>query len=458
MITHFLVTLVLASLGKSTASSASFPVDVFRCDATPALTTTCMTEGDYDCIVQGVGDLLDALPATCAGNSCPKADFAGCVLRLAGHDFMDFDGVGGGADGCLDFDDPDNTGLKGCMNSAFFNPSVDEASLSSTSLQSIYNSVCHTVSVADFIVITAEAVMSHQSGSGSLDFKSNFRYGRTTKQNCTGVAPLPNPEGSCSEVDRVFVTNMGLSWREAAVLMGVHTLGRAHVDNSGYDGWWSDPTASATFNNDYYSSLLAKGWKVERAVNGNINKNQWVRTDVDGFTNGVNGAGHKEMMLNTDMCLVYTENGQELNAAVHDCCAWADSQPNSNDFLSGLPNCGGRPDCCGDISQFDASPGNIDCGDEDLPDGPAAAAVRDFHTSETVWLNEFFPVWTKVTEQGFTSLSSLQLTGTCPGLSLCVNVTGTNSPTLAPSPSVFLRPSLAIALTAWFTFLVCNWA
>lgn len=424
-----------------TAGQFQFPSEIFTCGTTAALTTQCMTEADYDCISQGVADLIDALPTTCTGNSCPKADFVGCVLRLAGHDFMDYDGTSGGADGCLDFDDPDNTGLKGCMNSLFFNAAVDEASLSSTSLQSIYQSVCHSVSVADFVVIAAEAVMSHQSTTGSLDFKSNFRYGRTTKENCTGVPSLPNPEEGCRDVDRVFVTNMGLSWREAAVLMGVHTLGRAHTSNSGYDGWWSDTANSAVFNNNYYSSLLAKGWKVERSVNGNVNKNQWVRPNVDGFNNGVNPQGHKEMMLNTDMCLVYTENGQELNAVTHDCCAWADSRPNTNDFLSGLPNCGTRTTCCGDPGQFTNNGGDIDCGDERLPDGPAALAVRDFHTSEATWLNEFFPVWTKVTEQGFPNLANLQLAGTCPTLSLCVNLTGTDAPTSNPTvPSLSLLP------------------
>ena len=29
------------------------------------------------------------------------------------------------------------------------------------------------------------------------------------------------------------------------------------------------------FNNNYYISLVAKGWTVERAISGNVNKNQW---------------------------------------------------------------------------------------------------------------------------------------------------------------------------------------
>eukprot|EP00448_Togula_jolla_P030433 CAMPEP_0170623860 /NCGR_PEP_ID=MMETSP0224-20130122/29926_1 /TAXON_ID=285029 /ORGANISM="Togula jolla, Strain CCCM 725" /LENGTH=73 /DNA_ID=CAMNT_0010950347 /DNA_START=9 /DNA_END=226 /DNA_ORIENTATION=- len=57
-------------------------------------------------------------------------------------------------------------------------------------------------------------------------FKDQFRYGRTTADSgCTfSEGRLPNPQESCDDVDRVFVKNMGLTWPEAAALMGVHTL------------------------------------------------------------------------------------------------------------------------------------------------------------------------------------------------------------------------------------------
>ena len=52
-------------------------------------------------------------------------------------------------------------------------------------------------------------------------------------------------QNSCGDVERVFVKNMGLSWDKAAALMGVHTLGRGRMENSGYDGWWSDAQSFA---------------------------------------------------------------------------------------------------------------------------------------------------------------------------------------------------------------------
>ena len=67
-------------------------------------------------------------------------------------------------------------------------------------------------------------------------------------------------EKSCSEVERVFVKSMGLDWKGAAALSGVHTLGSASVQNSGYDGAWLDPENSRRFDNAYYVAILAGGW------------------------------------------------------------------------------------------------------------------------------------------------------------------------------------------------------
>lgn len=46
----------------------------------------------------------------------PQRNFAGCLVRFAGHDFLDFrfheDGtMSGGSDGCIKLDEPDNAGL-----------------------------------------------------------------------------------------------------------------------------------------------------------------------------------------------------------------------------------------------------------------------------------------------------------------------------------------------------------
>lgn len=43
--------------------------------------------------------------------------FVGCIVRFAGHDFMDFrvNSTEGGSDGCMNLVNPDNAGLANCV-------------------------------------------------------------------------------------------------------------------------------------------------------------------------------------------------------------------------------------------------------------------------------------------------------------------------------------------------------
>lgn len=99
---------------------------------------------------------------------------------------------------------------------------------------------------------------------------------------------MPNPEDGCAGLKNIFIDhiyytqrrNKKSSWALVAAISGAHTLGGAHVENSGYEGKWSDVKEQGIFNNDYYKSLLAKGWGNRIAVHGNAKKNQWKRVDV----------------------------------------------------------------------------------------------------------------------------------------------------------------------------------
>lgn len=237
---------------------------------------------------------------------------------------------------------------------------------------------------------------------------------------------LPDPERSCTAVEETFVNRMGLTWAESAAIMGVHTLGRAVPQNSGYHGFWSDAKNGRRFNNDYFKSLLNKGWRPE-AVNGNTHKNQWFRSDrgADEATLG------KEMMLNTDLCLAFRGGRQgvkELNAGVelgprgNKCCAWrmaSNEQPidiGNNYYIEGEVHCGNdwpftdinfgfvdqRVDC-GCTRPFSV----IDCGDAFSLAGTAFEAVKEFSISEKAWLKVFIVAWKKSTGNGFSNLKSL---------------------------------------------------
>lgn len=88
-----------------------------------------------------------------------------------------------------------------------------------------------------------------------------------------------------------------------AAIMGAHTIGRARPENSGYDGSWSSKESEGVFDNDYYKQILTRGWGPELNVGGRTDNNQWKIVDRAGSE-----SDHKQMMLNSDMCLAYDNN------------------------------------------------------------------------------------------------------------------------------------------------------
>jgi len=366
--------------------TARFPAQILTCLSQSPNTSSCSTlwPHAYERIVAAVAEMYDSLPTTCDRAVCPQGDLAGCVLRLAGHDLMDFVNGTGGSDGCLDFNDTDNAGLFPCLAGR------GEFGLGKT-LESVYTSFCSEVSLADFVVIAAEALMMrtrddwlgpHLNRSLALDLSNGFRFGRTTAETCS-PAPLPNAELACDAVNDNFVQSLGLTWKESAALMGVHTLGRARRQFSGYEGWWNEGPEGRSFNNSYYISLLAKGWEPKNMGPG---KNQWVRSD---------GGSDVEMMLNSDMCLLY-ETPNQAQANLDTCCAWTDEGP------KGL---GSVPSQCLDseASTSNCCVNQLTCNDELNPQGSAANDVKLFAHNESAWLTTFVQAWRKVTTNGFHS-------------------------------------------------------
>merc|ERR1719277_1813915 len=331
---------------------------------------------------------------------------------------MDFDGVGGGSDACLDLADAENNGLSKCLVEGEHGASLND----------VYGKHCTSVSLADFLVIAAEAVMNitrqnaiHSSSAAPvIDFQAQFHYGRKTGTSCKDTPPsLPNAEEGCAATERVLVNTMGLSWRMSAALMGTHTLGRAMPNVSGYDGWWAEPESSRLFNNKYYISLLANGWTAQRAVGGNKHRNQWQRGDERGQTLG------QEMMLNTDLCLAYVAGvankdnpteatHQPLTANDTSCCAWISSETdlnklgsmNLNDqfksviaandnqlcgggWLDGWVHHGEMQRCCQTMNEMNDCGAPIWTSRRRPPAGPAFRDVLEFAADETAWLRTF---------------------------------------------------------------------
>ena len=72
------------------------------------LTDSCFTQGVFDEIVADVQTIADTYT-----DLRDKGHFFGGIVRLAAHDFMDYDQTQDnfGMDGCIDWAAPDNAGL-----------------------------------------------------------------------------------------------------------------------------------------------------------------------------------------------------------------------------------------------------------------------------------------------------------------------------------------------------------
>jgi len=364
----------------------------------------------------------------------------------------------GGADGCLTLDDPDNAGLRDCLigGSRF------------VGLTKIYENFCSKISLADFLVITAEAVMNITRGNvlkvdpgrQALDFRSRFKYGRTTQNSCDySFGRMPDAERSCAAVKDTFLTQLDLTWDQSAALMGAHTIGGASASNSGYVGRWTEANASRLFDNGYYTSLVLKGWSPVESVLDNPLKNQWRRADIGA---DVPQKGY-EMMLDSDMCLYHSlyfheSDPSEFHAGIargQGCnCAWvrpvmyldAITKYNSGQFCGTTQHYaledpflrqhtpvvpGAEPDyeiphpivpgaepnlntekqrllCCG--LDGPSGPGlesvqyavdvSSDCGEASDPKGPAATAFIAFANDEDAWIAAYYEAWGLVTAKG----------------------------------------------------------
>mmetsp|Transcript_54380 Transcript_54380/g.122170 ORF Transcript_54380/g.122170 Transcript_54380/m.122170 type:complete len:491 (-) Transcript_54380:46-1518(-) len=375
-----------------------YPSQLFRCPAEAAHTTASLTAEQYQHISDRVGELMEPVPNYCPSHDCDSADFQGCVLRLAAHDFMDYQEKAssaiGGSDGCLDFHHEINAGLAECIEE------VD--------LLGLYEESCENVSLADFIVIAAESVILHSRKRAAVhggpddqdallrvrDLQRQFRYGRTTAPTCASSAHLlPNPEGGQHAIEECFIDRLRLSWPEAAALMGGHVAARAR--HNGDAGWWTAPRHANVFDNAYFVAMLTHGWRMQLPPHGITVEadRRWSRSDV---------ANQDQLMLGTDLCLAY-----DIDHNNSHCCAWEPWEKVSDiphkhcskvSFDAGLE--AQRKACCNAV---DAEVQTCVVPDR----GRAIDAVRRYAAHETEWLHAFASAWSKVTLNGYPGLTPI---------------------------------------------------
>lgn len=158
-----------------------------------------------------------------------RTHFLGGIVRLAAHDFMDYNRLEGttlGPDGCIEFTHSNNLGL-----GSIWTPGAQ--------LYDLHKNKYSWISKADFWVASANAVVKITSVNNintaynlGYTLRSNFKWGRIDRASCPNSGNrLAIPSG-CGQVEKVFLTQMGLTWTDAVALLGGHTLGRGSINVS----------------------------------------------------------------------------------------------------------------------------------------------------------------------------------------------------------------------------------
>lgn len=354
----------------------------------------CVTTTTYDDIRTDIVALAEAI-----ADLGDRGHFFGGIVRLAAHDFMDYDrnaendpnSQALGPDGCLDFTHDANAGL----TDIWCDDSI------ACPFKTLYDSNYSFMSKADFWVASANAVIqaiSVTSNARPNGLELPFRWGRIDNDSCSeSSARLPEATG-CSEVERTFIDRMGLSWRDAVALMGGHTLGRGDINFSGHDGTWVDSDEQSTvFNKRFYEEVLRRAWR-PRQTNAGVD---WT---WGGRRRGV-------MMLNTDICLYFD-----------------------------IPD-GDNQDCCTNTSLDcrDATIQNNQCPLANVTRPEAFNAFTDFlggqalnNRNQEPFYDGFTAAWKRATESGYSDNELFELRETC-GITSDPTPSPTSSPTLSHS-------------------------
>lgn len=279
-------------------------------------------------VILGIKEDIIAL-ANRFSNAADRGHFFGGIVRIAAHDFMDYDQTDmnepGGSDGCLDFNDHINAGL----------PDLWCDNADACPFKYLYDTYySRFMSKADFWIASAAKVIEITSPPNN-PLIIPLRWGRVDNDSCpSSSSRLPETDG-CSEIQTCFVDRMGLSWTDATALMGGHTLGRGNAKFSGHDGTWVNTDEESTkFDKRFYTELVNRSWRPTNVPAG-----------IDWVWRG--GRNRNVMMLNTDICLYFDiPDGNQQN-----CCT-----RESNRDCGGLPQCPSatsvRPDTVAAVNSF----------------------------------------------------------------------------------------------------------
>jgi hypothetical protein len=337
-------------------------------------------------------EIVDLIAATTEVKLAPK------FIRLGFHDCVPDDQLNGGCDGCVDLSNADNAGLDIPIDA--LRPIVDT-----------YASPAYGLSRADIWAMAA--LVASEVSQNDISFPMEY-IGRVDCEKAHDICykeneseqpcqenrgprrPLPGPDMTTSQLLHWFATTFNFSAKETTAIMGAHSIGGAHRENSGFDGaagWVNNPDrlSNGYYNmicappdregaiNDFEAAMFAPAWDLEFIDNsdtdfGTPDRHQWFHQKDATRDDAGEINLEKLVMLNSDIALVRDLDG------------YLDT---SNGHVSGC--------------QFRCL--NNGCQNSELPRCPHAQQtfdfVREYEGDNLLWLNDFSAAFRKILMRGY---------------------------------------------------------
>ena len=215
-------------------------------------------------------------------NDTGRAEILASLVRLAFHDAAPFnvaDGKGA-PNGCIDFNDADNSGLETV---------VQQLLALQTLLNATYNLSISLADLYQYAALCAVwcALPALPTGSSTTVMSLPFKWGRTDASSCDhkeDSGRLPDSEKAFGELHSL-AQRWGMNMKDIAALSGAHALGGTKANQSGYStpkrecgvgncgggnltGQWN-PNNALLNAQQYYALLLKFIWRRQTTTHTN---------------------------------------------------------------------------------------------------------------------------------------------------------------------------------------------